>query len=85
MALAKIIPLFPRAPRPPGITCVKYIASAGTRCAYYLDNGACVRPDMFMCCEWLRLNAPPPPRRADVPSRDEALAHLRALRLGGAR
>jgi hypothetical protein len=60
------------------ITCPKYVPIAGRRCAYYLDNGACVRPDLFMCVEWLVRNATLP-QKADS-TRTAALAHLHGLR-----
>jgi len=78
--------------RPPGITCEKYTAGAdGKRCAYYLDDGACVRPDEFMCVEWLRRNAHLPPAPAPDAGRQAAIADLHQIRdrlaaqAGGAR
>lgn len=32
----------------------------GKRCRHYLPNGACSRPDHFMCDEWLKVNPPKP-------------------------
>lgn len=67
--------------RLPGITCEKYITGAdGKRCAYYLEDGACVRPDEFMCVEWLGRNAHVPPVPADHAARQAALADLHQLR-----
>lgn len=40
----------------PKIACARYVASAGRRCDYYLDGGACRRPDEFMCVVWLEAN-----------------------------
>jgi hypothetical protein len=41
------------------ITCTKFEAISGTkRCKHYASNGACNRPDEFMCVEWLKLNGP---------------------------
>ena len=43
--------------RPAGITCSHYEALPGRKhCRYYLENGACSRPDEFMCSEWLKAN-----------------------------
>ncbi len=49
----------PAAPvdRPAGITCEKYVPGEGKRCVSYVDNGACSRPDEFMCVEWMKRNA----------------------------
>lgn len=39
------------------ITCPDYDAPEGQRrCRHYLKNGACARPDHFMCEEWMRAN-----------------------------
>lgn len=43
----------------------------GRRCVHYLANGACARPDEFMCVEWLRANGHPAPV---VTARAESLA-----------
>jgi hypothetical protein len=56
MPLADLIK-HPPPERPSGITCDRYRPDDGKRCAYYLDNGACTRPDEFMCTEWLKRNA----------------------------
>lgn len=41
----------------PSFTCPHYRALPGTkRCRAYMDDGACTRPDEFMCTEWLRAN-----------------------------
>ena len=43
--------------RPAGITCPHYEAIPGRKhCRHYLENGACARPDEFMCSEWLKAN-----------------------------
>ena len=43
--------------RPTGITCPHYEALPGRKhCRHYLDNGACSRPDEFMCTEWMKAN-----------------------------
>lgn len=43
--------------KPLGITCPDYQPQPGTkRCAQYLPNGACARPDDAMCVEWVKLN-----------------------------
>lgn len=40
------------------ISCPKYEPQPGSRrCLHYLPNGACSRPDEFMCIEWLAVNA----------------------------
>ena len=76
---------------PPGVTCEKYVAGDGKRCAYYLDGGPCVRPDEFMCIEFLKRNPVRPPPVAPPDPRAAALADLRQLRdqlaaqAGGAR
>ncbi len=50
------------------ITCPHYDAPAGEkRCRHYLKNGACSRPDEFMCTEWLKANGHVVPP-ADQPS-----------------
>lgn len=51
-------PSAPADRQPPGITCEKYVAAPdGKHCVSYLDNGACSRPDEFMCVEWMKHNA----------------------------
>lgn len=57
--LLKPQPPAPTAPadRPAGITCEKYGPGEGKRCVSYVDNGACSRPDEFMCVEWMKRNA----------------------------
>jgi hypothetical protein len=43
--------------KPRSITCEVYEPDArGRRCVDYESNGACRRPDRFMCSEWLRAN-----------------------------
>ena len=43
--------------RPAGITCSHYDAIPGQKhCRHYLNNGACSKPDEFMCREWLKVN-----------------------------
>ena len=57
----------------PRVDCPKYVAGVGRRCVHYAD-GPCLRPDEFMCREWLRANGY---------LRDpmlEARDHLRSLR-----
>lgn len=40
-----------------GYTCPHYVPAEGAkRCRSYLGNGACERPDQFMCVEWLKVN-----------------------------
>ena len=51
--------------RPSHISCPKYERSEGNRCRYYVSNGACARPDEFMCVEWLKLNGTSDPKRAE--------------------
>lgn len=42
------------------ITCPHFRAIPGSkRCADYIPNGSCSRPDEFMCVEWLKLNPAP--------------------------
>lgn len=49
------------------IACPKYEPIPGSRrCAHYLDNGACARPDELMCVEWLKRNGHPVPRAPSV-------------------
>jgi hypothetical protein len=39
------------------ITCPHYESIDGARrCRWYISNGACSRPDEFMCVEWLKAN-----------------------------
>ena len=41
----------------PSFTCPYYDAPPGEkRCRHYLKNGACTRPDEFMCVEWMKAN-----------------------------
>jgi len=43
--------------RPAGITCPHYKAIPGRKhCRHYLTDGACSRPDEFMCREWMKAN-----------------------------
>lgn len=43
--------------RPEGITCSHYEAIPGRKhCRHYLVNGACSRPDVLTCSEWLKVN-----------------------------
>lgn len=57
----------------PPVSCPKYEPVPGSRrCRDYLPNGACTRPDEFMCVEWLKANghvrAPnPPPEPTPAP------------------
>lgn len=54
----------PKPTRPP-ITCPDFEPLPnGKRCRHYLANGACSRPDHFMCEEWLKVN-PPKARRPE--------------------
>lgn len=53
------------------ITCPKFERGEGKRCLHYLPNGACGRPDEFICVEWLRVNAPSD--RSTQPERPERL------------
>lgn len=48
---------------PPGVTCPHYVRSESKRCVHYLSNGGCVRPDEFMCVEWLKANGYLAPRQ----------------------
>jgi len=57
----------------PKIACAKYAPGGGRRCAHYAD-GACLRPDEFMCVEWLRANGYAPDPLVG------AREHLRVLR-----
>lgn len=44
---------------PPSVTCPHYAPPPGERrCRHYLPNGACDRPDEFLCVEWLKRNGP---------------------------
>ncbi|HEU4535516.1 MAG TPA: hypothetical protein VFS00_15415 [Polyangiaceae bacterium] len=41
------------------VTCPHYAPLPGERrCRHYLPNGACDRPDEFMCVEWLKKKGP---------------------------
>jgi hypothetical protein len=43
---------------PAPVTCPHYAPLPGVRrCRHYLPNGACDRPDEFLCVEWLKGNA----------------------------
>jgi len=47
----------------PEVTCEKYVRGYDGRvCRHYVRNGACARPDMFMCSQWLKVYDPPPLR-----------------------
>lgn len=59
--------------RRPEISCPKYLPVDGRRCVHYGD-GPCLRPDEFMCVEWLRANGY---LRDPLP---DAREHLRLLR-----
>jgi len=60
----------------PAFTCPKYVPVHGTRrCAHYGDGGPCLRPDEFMCVEWLRANGY---LRDPLPEAREYLKQLRA-------
>lgn len=65
MPLTDLLPDF--TPRPPGVTCERYVRGEGRRCAHYVAGGACALPELFRCTEWLKANpgpvAPPPPPR----------------------
>lgn len=44
----------------PPITCPHYESIPGSRrCRSYDPSGACLRPDTFMCLEWLKVNPGP--------------------------
>jgi len=61
--------------RPAGITCSHYEAIPGRKhCRHYLENGACSRPDEFMCTEWLKANG----HDQAKPSRVASIAASRA-------
>lgn len=50
-------------------TCPHYDpVPGGKRCKSYLDNGACSRPDEFMCVEWLKANPAAVKKEARNPS-----------------
>lgn len=41
------------------ITCPDFDPLPGGKCCrHYLPNGACYRPEHFMCNEWLKVNPP---------------------------
>lgn len=41
------------------VSCVHFEPIPGSRrCQHYINNGACQRPDILMCTEWLKLNEP---------------------------
>src|SRR5262245_40112340 len=77
------------APRLP-VTCPHYDPLPGARrCRHYLPNGACDRPDEFLCVEWLKVNgprdAPPPPAgERERPPSTNALAAPEAADAPGA-
>ncbi|HEU4409111.1 MAG TPA: hypothetical protein VFS43_27890 [Polyangiaceae bacterium] len=51
---------------PAAVTCPHYAPPPGERqCRHYLLNGACDRPDEFMCVEWLKANGHRAPAGAD--------------------
>ena len=56
------------------IACAKYVPGGGRRCVHYAD-GACLRPDEFMCGEWLKANGY---ARSSLPDAREHLKRLRA-------
>ena len=59
-ALSEVMPDDPRRRLP--ILCATYEPRGDSRrCKHFVPNGACVLPNEFMCVEWLRVNAPPPP------------------------
>jgi hypothetical protein len=60
--------------KPLQISCLRYVAGDGRRCAHYRD-GACARPDEFMCVEWLRSNGY---LRDPLPGAREHLRQVRA-------
>lgn len=46
----------------PAFTCPHYDPPPGEkRCRHFIANGACARPDVFMCVEWLKANGPQAP------------------------
>ena len=52
-----------------GFTCPHYEPVPGSkRCRHYLKNGACARPDEFMCVEWLKVNGHRVPEPAGEPA-----------------
>lgn len=49
----------PAAGAPPGISCRWYERGAATkRCKHYGTGGTCALPDIEVCVEWLKVNAP---------------------------
>ena len=58
----------------PEIACAKYVPGEGRRCVHYAD-GPCLRPDEFMCVEWLSANGY---GRDPLPDAREHLQQLRA-------
>jgi len=68
--------------QPAGITCSHYEALPGRKhCRHYLENGACSRPDEFMCIEWLKANghAQATPSRVASVSADRSQAKQQKL------
>ena len=60
----------------PAFTCPKYTPAPGaSRCVHYADGGPCLRPDEFMCVEWLRANGYLPDL---LPAAREHLKQVRA-------
>ena len=59
----------------PEIACAKYVPREGRRCVHYADGGPCLRPDEFMCVEWLKANGY---LRDPLPDAREHLRQLRA-------
>jgi hypothetical protein len=58
----------------PEIACANYVPGEGRRCVHYAV-GTCLRPDEFMCVEWLKANGY---LRDPLPDAREHLRQLRA-------
>jgi hypothetical protein len=57
------------------VTCPHYAPPPGERlCRHYLPNGACDRPDEFLCVEWLKRNGPRASVGANEPTANDVVA-----------
>jgi hypothetical protein len=60
---------------PTPVTCPHYAPLPGERqCRHYLPNGACDRPDEFLCVEWLKRNGPRASVGANEPTANDVVA-----------
>jgi hypothetical protein len=60
---------------PTPVTCPHYAPPPGERpCRHYLPNGACDRPDEFLCVEWLKRNGLRASVGANEPTANDVVA-----------